>query len=134
MAIDEKLAEKVMRIEELQAERRDLEESLSLSLKMIAFMPDIFSGECESFSVGFDFSVDGKEYKRNRLRTYDRTQHAWKLYKHSIAVISLKDKDGGVIEERTSPARELPIEFLPPFMHRERERETKRKVKHYGNK
>ena len=130
-----KIVEKVNKIEELQAEKRDLEEQLSQSLKMIAFMPEIFSVKCESFSVGMDFSLDGEEYKRNRLAVYDRHNSQRTLYRHSNAVISRKDKDGNVIEERKVPVREMPREFLPPFMWgaRDRTEANKRKVNDNGS-
>ena len=108
--------EKRERIKENIAKRRELSKMLDMSWAMIAFMPDIFSGECETFSVGFDFSIDGKGYERNRVTTHNKRVENGRLCKYTLAVISRKDKGGNVIEERKVPASELPEELLPDFL------------------
>ena len=112
-----KIQAKIEKIRGMREEREKLEGELDRSYEMIALMPDIFSGECEKFSVGFDFSADGKGYKRNTLPSNEyRKGHGHKYHQHSIAIISRKDKNGDVIEERKVPARELPDSHLPSFM------------------
>jgi len=132
-----KMQEKIEKIRGMRAEREKLEGELDRSYDMIALMPDIFSGKCEKFSVGFDFSADGKGYKRNSLPSSRHLRgHGYKYHQHSIAIISRKDKNGDVIEEREVPARELPDSHLPSFMlegKREAERLAKRNKEREAN-
>ena len=83
------------------------------------------------FSVGFDYSSDGKSYERNSLPFANHHIRFGAAYhQHSIAIISRKDKNGDVFEERKVPARELPDGHLPRFML-EGKRQAERRAKRY---
>lgn len=104
------------RIRRNKKEHKMLSAALLRAYDLMLFMPTIYSGGCEKVSVGIDFSVDGKKFRRNSVTSYDKVNSKRQLLSASIAVISRMGKEGKLIEEIRVPVSELPDALRPEFL------------------
>lgn len=104
-----------MTFEEKLAEQRRLSGVLSLSISLMRAFPEIYMGECEKVSIGFDFSRDGIRFSTNAFNPKVMEAKPRLYFLHSIAVLTQKNADGKAIGEIRVPAKELPADHLPEF-------------------
>jgi hypothetical protein len=104
-----------MTLEEKLEHHSALTNELHRAYSLMAFLPGVYKGECARVSIGFKFSKDGKRFSRNRFNQLSMRESPRSFFRHSIAVISRKDKNGNVIEEIERPANTLPHDHLPEF-------------------